>query len=119
MDVSGEKREERKRGKRGSGKREEGKWEEARGEVRSGKWEEGRGEGRGARGEGRGARGEGRGEKIIINTKESRKKETENLFALIMAPSSEDSRASHGVPTVASVGHRIERESGRSSGRHL
>ena len=76
------------------------------------KWEVGRGEGRGARGEGRGG-------KIIINTKESRKKETENLFALIMAPSSEDSRASHGVPTVASVGDRVKGEGGRSSGKHL
>ena len=41
------------------------------------------------------------------------------LLSFVMAPSSEDSRTSHRVPTVASVGHRIQRESGTCSGRHL
>ena len=41
------------------------------------------------------------------------------LLSFVMAPSSNDSRASHGVPTVASVGDRVKGEGGRSSGRHL
>ncbi len=40
------------------------------------------------------------------------------LLSFIVTPSSDDIRASHLVRTVASVGDRVEREDGRSSGEH-